>query len=57
MCAYVCVHIQRHSAMNVKIEINLWVAEFVECEVITATKPRSFGSFECVNSKKGNKII
>lgn len=57
MCVYVCVHVQRHSAMDVKIEINLWVAELVECEVITVNKPRGFGSFERVNSKKSNKFI
>lgn len=43
--------------MNVKIETNLWVAKLVKCEVITVNEPRGFGSFERVNSKKGNKFI
>lgn len=38
--------------MDVGIERNSWMAELVECEVITVKKPKGFGSFDYVNSEK-----
>ena len=40
-----------------EIKINLQVVELAECEVITVNKPKGFGTFDCVNSEKGNRFF
>lgn len=51
MCVHKCTR-----QMDVGIERNSWMAELVECEVITVKKPKGFGSFDYVNSEKATSL-